>query len=63
MAEDHLGVTGRHSQLLKERRCGVPEVVHRGFDFWVMRDPWDNEFCVLQTEFPELLARREPWHD
>ena len=30
----------------------------RGFDFWVMRDPWLNEFCVLQPEFPELLARR-----
>jgi Glyoxalase-like domain len=35
----------------------------RGFDFRVMRDPRDNEFCVLQTEFPELLARREPWND
>ncbi len=35
----------------------------RGFDFWVMRDPWDNEFCVLQAEFPELLARRSPWPD
>lgn len=33
----------------------------RGFDFWVLRDPWGNEFCVLQTEFPELLARLEPW--
>lgn len=33
----------------------------RGFDFWVMRDPWGNEFCVLQSEFPDLLARREPW--
>lgn len=33
----------------------------RGHDFWVMRDPWGNEFCVLQTEFPELLARRRPW--
>jgi predicted enzyme related to lactoylglutathione lyase len=33
----------------------------RGFDFWVMRDPWDNEFCVLEPEFPELLAKREPW--
>jgi hypothetical protein len=32
----------------------------RGFDFWVMRDPWDNEFCVLQLNFPEL-ARRQPW--
>ena len=35
----------------------------RGFDFWVMRDPWHNEFCVLRTEFPELLAQREPWHE
>jgi Glyoxalase-like domain len=33
----------------------------RGFDFWVMRDPWGNEFCVLPPEFPELLARRQPW--
>ncbi|BCB84696.1 VOC family protein [Phytohabitans suffuscus] len=33
----------------------------RGFDFWVMRDPWENEFCVLQTTFPDLLARRTPW--
>jgi hypothetical protein len=33
----------------------------RGFDFWVLRDPWDNEFCVLEEEFPELLARRRPW--
>jgi predicted enzyme related to lactoylglutathione lyase len=33
----------------------------RGFDFWVMRDPWGNEFCVLPPEFPELLARRRPW--
>jgi predicted enzyme related to lactoylglutathione lyase len=33
----------------------------RGFVFWVMRDPWGNEFCVLPPEFPELLARRRPW--
>ena len=33
----------------------------RGYDFWVMRDPWGNEFCVLQPEFPQLLARRRPW--
>ena len=33
----------------------------RGFDFWVMRDPWGNEFCVLQPNLPELLARRPPW--
>jgi predicted enzyme related to lactoylglutathione lyase len=33
----------------------------RGYDFWVMRDPWGNEFCILQPEFPELLARRRSW--
>jgi len=33
----------------------------RGFDFWVLRDPWQNEFCVLQPEFPDLLARQVPW--
>lgn len=33
----------------------------RGFDFWVLRDPWGNEFCVLQEEFPELLANRRAW--
>ena len=33
----------------------------RGYDFWVLRDPCGNEFCVLQPEFPELLAQRRPW--
>jgi predicted enzyme related to lactoylglutathione lyase len=33
----------------------------RGYDFWVMRDPWGNEFCVLQPEFPDLLDRRAAW--
>ncbi|WP_280376573.1 VOC family protein [Nocardia wallacei] len=33
----------------------------RGFEFWVLQDPWGNEFCVLQTEFPPLLSRRPPW--
>ena len=33
----------------------------RGYNFWVLRDPWGNEFCILQTVFPELLARRDPW--
>jgi Glyoxalase-like domain len=36
----------------------------RGYDdFWVLRDPWGNELCVLQPEFPELLARRHPWRN
>jgi len=33
----------------------------RGYDYWVLRDPWGNEFCVLQPEFPELLAGRRAW--
>ena len=35
----------------------------RGYDFWVLRDPWANEFCVLQTNFPDLLAQRPTWPD
>lgn len=35
----------------------------RGHDFWVLRDPWDNEFCILQTHFPDLLVPRRPWPD
>lgn len=45
---------------------GATRVDHqqeRGFDFWVLRDPWGNEFCVLQPEYPDLLARRRPWQD
>jgi predicted enzyme related to lactoylglutathione lyase len=34
----------------------------RGFEFWVLRDPWQNEFCVLFPHFPELLAARRPWN-
>jgi hypothetical protein len=26
----------------------------RGYDFWVLRDPRSNEFCVLHTSFPDL---------
>jgi predicted enzyme related to lactoylglutathione lyase len=35
----------------------------RGYDFWVMQDPWGNEFCVLETAFPDLLAETPPWED
>jgi hypothetical protein len=34
---------------------------HPGFDFWILRDPWDHEFCVPYPNSPGLLARREPW--
>lgn len=32
----------------------------RGFRFWVMEDPFGNEFCVLQPEYPELLEKNGP---
>ena len=35
----------------------------RGYDFWVLRDPWHNEFCVLQVNFEDLLAQRPLWPD
>ena len=35
----------------------------RGYDFWVLRDPWANEFCVLQVNFPDLLAQGPVWPD
>jgi predicted enzyme related to lactoylglutathione lyase len=35
----------------------------RGYDFWVMRDPWDNEFCVLERVSISLLDQRRPWAD
>jgi hypothetical protein len=31
----------------------------RGFDFWIMRDPWENEFCILQSDDPNVIAQRE----
>jgi Glyoxalase-like domain len=31
----------------------------RGFDFWVLRDPWGNEFCVLHPNYPRA-ARPTP---
>jgi len=32
----------------------------RGFDFWVMRDPWENEFCILPSNDPSVIAQDEP---
>ena len=36
-------------------------VDERGFQFSVMEDPFGNEFCVLQTEYPELLKEAPTW--
>jgi hypothetical protein len=35
----------------------------RSWDFWVLHNPWGNEFCVLPPLFPGLLARRNPGDD
>ena len=47
--------------IIAEAATRLDHQQERGFDFWVMRDPWGNEFCVLHPNFPELLARRRPW--
>ena len=33
----------------------------RGFDFWVMEDPFGNEFCVLQAMYHDQLDARTAW--
>lgn len=35
----------------------------RSYDFWVLRDPWGNEFCVLQPNFPDLLNQQPAWSE
>ena len=32
----------------------------RGFNFWVMRDPWENEFCILESDDPNVIAQHKP---
>jgi predicted enzyme related to lactoylglutathione lyase len=32
----------------------------RGFDFWVMRDPWGNEFCILPSNDLNVVDQGEP---
>lgn len=56
---DDVGAEVRRLEALGATRWDHQQ--ERGHDFWVMRDPWGNEFCVLQTEFPDLLADRDPW--
>jgi predicted enzyme related to lactoylglutathione lyase len=58
---DNVEAEVQRLEALGAKRWGLQD--ERGFKFWVLRDPWDNEFCVLQPEFPELLAKREPWPD
>jgi predicted enzyme related to lactoylglutathione lyase len=36
----------------------IRNVQERGFSFWVLNDPMGNEFCVIQTEFDDLLRER-----
>jgi predicted enzyme related to lactoylglutathione lyase len=51
------------AEVLRIEELGATRWDHqkaRGFDFWVLQDPWGNEFCVLQSTFPELLANRSP---
>jgi predicted enzyme related to lactoylglutathione lyase len=39
----------------------VRPVEERGFAFSVLEDPFGNEFCVLQAEYPDLLKGAPTW--
>lgn len=56
---DHLDAEVERLEALGATRWDLQQ--ERGFKYWVLRDPWENEFCVLQPEFPKLLAQRQPW--
>ena len=56
---DDLEAEVRRLEALGATRWSLQQ--ERGFRFWVLQDPWKNEFCILQTEFPALLAQRKPW--
>ncbi|MGB5755981.1 MAG: VOC family protein [Acidimicrobiales bacterium] len=54
------------AEVRRLERLGAVRWAHqteRGYDFWIMHDPWGNEFCVLQPTFPELLADVTPLED
>lgn len=64
----HLETDDVEAEVRRLEALGATQWGHqqeRGQDFWVMRDPWGNEFCVLQTESPDLLTQRPSWpsHD
>jgi hypothetical protein len=59
LESDDVEAEVRRLEGLGAKRCDHQQ--EHGFDFWVMQDPWGNEFCILQTIFPALLARRPPW--
>lgn len=56
-------VTAEVERLTKLGAKVIRPVEERGFKFSVLEDPFGNEFCVLQPEYPELLANQQPWSD
>ena len=52
------------AEVRRLEQLGATKLDHqqlRGFDFWVLQDPWRNEFCVLQATFTDLLDQRPRW--
>ncbi|MBC7299486.1 VOC family protein [Nocardia salmonicida] len=47
-----------HARLEALGAVSVDHQQERGLEFWVLQDPWKNEFCVLHAEFAALLSDR-----
>ena len=51
------------AEVTRLEALGASRVRHetdRGFDFWILADPFGNELCVLQPEYPGLLCDQPP---
>ncbi len=59
----HLDIESTDVEAEVRRLCRLgatrlSHVIERGVAFWVLSDPFGNEFCVIEPNFPELLAAR-----
>lgn len=41
--------TRRYVATTRSGAAGWDHQQERGYEFWVLRDPWGNEFCAPQT--------------
>lgn len=54
----HLDIEAADVEVERLERLGGTRATNqteRGYNFWVMLNPWGNYFCLLQPTFPRLL--------